>query len=129
MTAEQSFDRRIKKFLHEQPNSDASKTILKIEKLYPGFKSYYALFDDFLYKLGLVMNAQIIVNKNYKTIGYIPSIKYYPENLLNEEPRIEKLISELSPLSLESSYEFLAKEILYRIMKVRDLNSIIMNKN
>lgn len=125
MTSEQAFNQRIKKFLLEEPESTASKTIRRIEKFNPNFNSYYQLFDDFAFELGLGMIASEIVNKNYKTIGYIPSIKYYLDNPLNEEPRIDKLISESLPLSLNKCYEFLAKELLYRIMNISNLETVI----
>lgn len=128
MTSEQAFSRRIKKFLSEQPESNASQTIRKIEILNPNFNTYYGLFDDFAFKLGLGIIAIEIVNKNYKTIGYIPSIKYYPDNLLNEEPRTDRLISEASPLRLNKSYEYMAKELLYRIMRVPNLEELILEK-
>lgn len=124
MTPEQAFSRRIKKFLSEQPESNASKTIRQMEQLNPHFTSYYGLFDELAYKLGIGMIAAEIVNRNYKTIGYIPSIKYYPDNLLDEEPRTKPLISESSPLSLNKCHEYLAKEVLYRIMRVPDLGII-----
>ena len=128
MTPEQSFNKRINRFLIEQPESNASKTIRQIELLNPGFKSYYGLFDDFAFKLGVSINADEIGNKNHKTIGYIPSITYHSNNLLKEEPRDHRLISEVSPLSLNKCFDYLAKELLYRIMRVPDLDKVIMGK-
>lgn len=128
MTAEQSFNKRIKRFLSEQPQSDASDIIRQVEKQNPDFTSHYELFDDFVFKLGLRILVQEIVSKNHKTIGYIPSIEYYPNNLLKEEPRVAKLVSKLSPLSLNKSYEYLAKELLYRLMRVSDFNALILGK-
>lgn len=125
MTPEQSFNRRIKRFLTEQPQSTASTTIRQVVMLNPGHKNYYSLFDSFSFRLGIGIIAQGIINKNGKTIGYVPSIKYYPGNSLKEEPRVESLISETAPLSLSRCYEYLAKELLYRIMRVPDLNSLI----
>lgn len=128
MTSEQVFSKRIKKFLTDQPESSASQTIRKIERSNPNFNSYFTLFDHFAFKLGIGVFANEIVDKNYKTIGYIPSIKYYPDNLLNEAPRTVGLISEASPCSLNKSYECMAKELLYIIMRVPNLEELTMEK-
>ncbi|TPN87400.1 hypothetical protein [Aquimarina algicola] len=122
---EQAFNSRIKKFLREQPESNASKKILEIEKFDPQFQSYYQLFDELTYELGLRIVALERPSKTGKTIRYIPSIKYFPDNLLNEEPRVDKLINEVSPLSLSKCYKHLAKELIYIIMKVSNLEEII----
>ena len=126
MTVEQAFDKRIQKFLDEQPNSSASKTIRQIERSNPSFKSFYILFDDFTYKLGIEMIARDVVNERTgKILGYIPCIKYSSNKFLNEKPRVEPLIDSEFPLNLIDCYEYLAKELLYRIMRIQDLDELI----
>lgn len=125
MTSSQAFNRKIKTILTEHPESGATRTIRKIENLNPNCISYYRLFDDFGFKLGIGMITNGIVDRHYEVIGYIPSIKYYPHNVLGEEPRTYELFSDASPMSLNKCYEHLAKAIVYRIMSIPDFESVL----
>ncbi len=130
MTTKQAFDKRIKRFLKEQPTSTASRIIRKIENQNPNHDSYYSLFDNFSFEIGLGIIAKEVVNrKTDKTIGYIPFLKYYSDNILNEKPRVVSLTSCSSPLSLNQCYDYLAKELLYRIIRIENLDTIITEKN
>lgn len=126
MTPEQAFNRRIKKFLSENPESTASKKIKILEKFNPKFQSYYELFDSLLLELGISMIIDEKVTKKSRTIGYIPSLEYHTGNMLKEKSGVVQLINENSPLSLNKCYDNLAKNLLYRLMKVPNLEQLIM---
>lgn len=127
MTGEQAFENRIKRFLKEQPDSTASITIKKLESYYPNFRSYYSLFDEFSFRLGIgIIAKEVVGSKTNKTIGYVPCLKYYADNLLKEEPRVEPLVSGTTPLKLNHCYDYLAKELLYRIMRIQNLEAFML---
>ena len=87
------------------------------------------MFDSFSFSLGLgILAVEIVGGRNDKTLGYLPYIKYYPGNKLGEEPRQHQLISTASLLKLNQCYSYLAKELLYRLMRVDNIEELIEKK-
>lgn len=128
MRPQDAFEKRIKKFLIEQPDSSATATILKIKNCLPKSGSYYNLFDDFCNRLGFgFVNDELVNEKNDKTIGFYPLIKYYPNNILNEPAGEKQLVNVNSPVNEKLSYEILAKQVVYRIMEIPNLDEVIAN--
>lgn len=126
MTAEKAFNGKINQFLIEQPKSLASETINKIKRFYTNKSSYYSMFDDIVFKLGIeIIPQEVVDDKTEATLGYIPIIQYNRENKLKEQPHNELLISQNSPMPLFDCYEYLAKKLLYRIMKISNLDELI----
>lgn len=126
MTPEKSFNREINHILQEQPDSTAACTIRKVEQSKPNFKNHYALFDEFAFELGLGIVAHPVFNaKTDKLLGYIPIIKYYPNNKMGETPKEDNLDTYTTYKELNDCYAFLAKELLYRIMRITNLDELI----
>lgn len=75
MNEAEIFNKRIRTFLKEQPDSSASNLIKRIIESFGQSNNYHTIFDDFTYRIGLGFFNDEIVNKNYKTIGYIPCLK------------------------------------------------------
>lgn len=91
-----------------------------------GIHSYYAVFDNFSFKIGLsIVTSHVSDEKTGDSMGFIPYIRYLPNNLLEEEPRDQNLIGHSSPLNLSDCYSLLAKELLYVIMRIKDLENVI----
>ncbi len=127
MKVEYIFNKEIKSFFVEVPNSDATEVIRKIESTDPNYTSYYSLFDDFAFKLGIGFLAIPVENeKTGRLYGYYPAFNFYPDNIINEKPRCKTLVEPESPMTIRQVYSFLAKELLYRIMRVRNLDYIIL---
>ncbi|HCQ16826.1 MAG TPA: hypothetical protein DIU20_11220, partial [Cryomorphaceae bacterium] len=80
--------------------------------------------DDFAYRLGISIQAiEVTDQKSGKVKGYLPCLKYYPNNPLNEESRLDHLTS--NTLKENKCYELLAKELLYRIMRIKDIEKLL----
>lgn len=126
MTAEKAFNNRIDVFLNEDPKSSASLLVQKILNKYPHNNNYHTALDNFCLRIGLrFLNKEILNNKS-KTIGYIPYFKYSPHNLLNEEPRIEELVEKDNPMSSKGANTFLAKELVYKLMRVKNIEELLV---
>lgn len=122
MIPEQAFNSTINQFFIEQSHSHAADTIRKIKTFYPNKSNYYLMFDDLTSILGIDISTQIVGDrKTDETIGFLPIIRYRRDNKLNEEPREDYIQGKDSPMPLADCYEHLAKEILYRIMRIPDL--------
>lgn len=118
------FNKEIKHYLTNDLDTSYSNTIKLICKLYPNTNNYHTIFDSFTFRMGMGMLA-IPVYKGEKNIGYLPKLKYYPNNLFKKEPGVEDLINNVSPVRLNQAYTCLAKESLYRIARVKELEEII----
>lgn len=117
MNEDQIFNKRIEQFLKEQPDSNASLLIKLLIDSYPQYQNYHTIFDDFCHKIGLGFCAVESTKSNY----YVPTFKYYPDNKLKEDPREEPLINRNLPISYQKTITFLAKEVVYRLMRVRNI--------
>jgi hypothetical protein len=125
LSPEDAFNKRIKMILKEQ--SGSSKVIEKISRAFPDQKSYYSLFDDIGYKLGIGIVAQSVYKgESDRLLGYIPHLKYYPENPLGERPRDFALNGDTDrPLKLNEAYSLMAKELIYRIAGIPNLDELL----
>lgn len=128
MTDEQIFNKRIGQFLKEQPNSNASKLIREIVAEYPNYKSYFSIFDDLTFRLGMGFLNTAVLNESDKIIGYVPQFKFYPENLISEKDEITDLVSSAHPMTRKGSMTFLTKEVVYKLMRIKNLNELIKVK-
>jgi len=124
MQKDKIFNKCIDLFLKEQPDSSASQFIKLIIDSHPQYRNYHTIFDDLCYKIGLGFYGVESIKKNY----YIPVFKYYPDNILEEEPREEFLINKNYPISFKKVYTYLAKEIVYRLMRIKNINQILNNQ-
>lgn len=84
MNAARAFNKKIKKFLKEQPDSIPSNIIRKVISVYPEGKCYYEIFDDFSYYMGINLSYQPLLNRNNNIKGYIPLLKYHDDNAWNK---------------------------------------------
>ncbi len=130
MNPESIFNNTIKKFLKEGEKGNNAQLINEVMRLNSNYKSlgYFAIFDDFCFRLGFGFFLQGIIDKNEKIIGYIPSFKYYPDNSLGEDPREEPIKSE-TPISMEVGYKIMAKEVVYKLRRIIDLEELIRSDN
>lgn len=83
---------------------------------YPNHSSLYGKIDSLFSEFGIGMVLEDIYKSDGETfLGYRPYIKYYPKNILNENPRLQ-LIYDSSNLYLErgAAYRDLIKAILYK---------------
>ena len=127
MIHEESFNNGVIQFLNDDPNSDYSKLLKNIQKIYPQKKSFYSLLDSLVYELGFdFLTIPIEVHKGADK--YIPCFRYYKRNELGEQERIQKLIDDDSAMSIKEVYSFLGKETVYRLMRIPDLEVFIHKK-
>ena len=98
--------------------------IKKIEQKYTNSKDYYSILDSIAFKAGIGILSIPVLDNNNKDLGFQPHIKYYPDNLLLEIPRTESL-AHGNFMPLDKCYEFLAKELLYRLIRIENIDEIL----
>lgn len=96
------------------PNNKMLNLLDEFKKL-KRYKTYEGALDAFAFKFGLGMVCPPLENSKGKFVGYVPMIKYYPDNALNFQNETEKFTPNKS---LGKCYEYLTKEIIYRLMRV-----------
>lgn len=113
--------------LAESGASDTVK-LIKNAKFYSRYNWDYCNFlDSFAYELGLgFSNIPVFHEMKDNIIGYFPTLRFYPENVFNEQVRDVELSTEF--LSLKLSSKILAKEVLYQIMRFDNLEKLINGK-
>lgn len=128
MKTETVFNKRIQEFLDEGSEGNNAQLINSIINLKPNYKnlSYYTVLDDFCLKLGLGFFEQKIIDNKDKVLGYVPSFKYYNNNLLREFPR-EEPINSNTPIPLSNAFKTMAKEVVYRLRRVSNLRELMEN--
>ena len=114
-TPSEIFKKKKKKILNDQPNSSTAEFIKRIQAS-RSYSTYYSLFDDLSFRIGLTILAIPIIDNDNRTISYQPVMKYYPHNKLNEEPRNQKLSD--NNLNYDNCHSLLAKELIYRIQRI-----------
>lgn len=127
LSPEEAFNKQIAKMLKEQPFGSA-RVVIKIAEKFPGQKSYYALLDNFAYgKLRIGFGtSSVFKGDTDRHLGYIPLLKYYPDNPLGENPRDYQLINDFEkPLGLDKAYALIAKELVYRIAQIPNLDELL----
>lgn len=127
LSSEDAFNKQIAKMLKEQPLGSAL-VVKKIAEKFPGHKSYYALLDDVAYsKLRIGFGTSpVFKGDTDRHLGYIPWLKYYPDNPLGENPRDYQLDYDFEkPLDLGKSYARIAKELVYRIARIPNLEELL----
>lgn len=124
MIPEKAFNRKIQSYLNEIPNSSASDTIRFIQSQSNRNVGFYGMFDDFAFKLGLNFNAVPFYNeRNDKLMGYIPYLVFSNENKFGIEKGEQRISS--TPIKLDKCYEMIAKEVLYKIQAIPNLEKVI----
>ena len=107
--------------------SNASKTIINIKKFNVYNLDFCNFFDDFCFGIGLGFeNIAVYAEKTDKLLGYIPRLKFYPENIFQETETYIDLTN--SVLDIKSSSKLLAKETLYKIMRGENFENYIKEK-
>ncbi|WP_282126249.1 hypothetical protein [Marinifilum flexuosum] len=120
-----SFEKRIERFLQEQPESDAAKIILKLKQQYPHHKTFYDIFDSFYFKIGGNFGTQNLFIENLNKEYYTPYIQFAKGNPLNL-PEGKRLLYDPNSLLLEDvCYRVLAKELVYTLLKVKEIEQYI----
>ncbi|RKE02409.1 hypothetical protein [Marinifilum flexuosum] len=120
-----SFEKRIERFLQEQPESDAAKIILKLKQQYPHHKTFYDIFDSFYSKIGGIFGTQTLFIENSNKEYYTPYIQFAKGNPVNL-PEGKRLLYDPSvPFSEEECYSKLAKKIVYTLLTVKDIEQYI----
>lgn len=128
-TQQDAFNKEITDTLKYHPNTDMSKTINIIKQINPNSNNYYSLFDNACYKMGMDMMAVEYADiKTDKTLGYIPTFRFYKDNMFREKPSNQELVSSNSPMKLDDCYAFLAKHSLYRLMHIANLDELLNTK-
>lgn len=110
MNPEAIFNDRIQEFLNEGTEGNNAQLIHYILDSNPYYKtqSYYAVLDDFCFRLGLGFFVQEIVDAKDISLGYVPMLKYYNDNLLLEAPR-EEPVNSKTPIPEGKAYRMIAK--------------------
>lgn len=80
---------------------------------------FYSLFDNLGSKLGMAWIAKPVSNKNYTILGYIPIIRYNPDNIVNETPGDFKLCENY--VSMNECYRCLANAFTYKLMEMKNI--------
>jgi len=107
------FRKKVKEISLSNPSCVAIKGLenyMKKRKL----NDYYLGLDEYAYTLGIGFMAIEVVDRNEKTLGYRPYLKYYPQNIFGYEKEMSPLILEHFQ-SLKDCYKYLAKELIYKI--------------
>lgn len=121
-----SFNKRIERFLIEQPDSRSSVIINKLKSYYPNMDTYFDIYDTFFFELNVSFeNLPIYIDESEKVYSYIPVINYSEGNLLNEKPRKEKLYDDNCKISFDKCYEYLAKALTYRLVRIENFPKLI----
>lgn len=128
MNHEQAFSLKIKNLINAQPKSSLAQLIEQLTENDKKARNYFELLDQFARKLGLEIRATEILNKNGNVSGYIPAFNYLPINAFGHKTGLNVLISHDSTLSINKCYTLLAKELIYKIMLLPDLENQIARR-
>lgn len=123
MHPEENFDQEIAELLKEHPKSPTSDVIIAVTALYDPSSSYFLMFKDTAYRLGIEISIEKRTDKKNKKQGFVPVMKYTALNKIDEEPREEELSKR--PLSTAKAYSILADKVVKRFMEIEDLEEKI----
>jgi len=117
----ESFNRFIKGMFEQNP-SDKTLAVIENFRQKGNYKDYYTALDS----LGLRVGVEYLVQPVWEeesgdTISYIPSIKLHKDNPLTGKFEIIEF-SELK--SVNKAYEYVAKEQVYRLMNIPNLEEL-----
>ena len=119
-----SFNKEVINLISLYPE-DETLELIKRYKESKRYKDYYMTLDSLGFKIKfsyLVVFGTTEKNKN----TFIPCVKFYPKNPFGEEPRTVELVeNDNSFKSLNKCYSYLAKEYIYRLMKLENLKNLI----
>lgn len=124
MKSEQIFNRRIAKFLKEQPETSISHFIQRIMSSSSSSKNYYSAIKDLADKVGLKFFAEEVSRGRY-----LPYFKYDKDGLSKREStdsNKEYLLSEVSPMTFNDVITYLASEVIYKLRRVKNIEKIIL---
>jgi len=123
-----AFNKKIQTIVRENPVGTSAMALSKISKYFPNQKNYYNLLDDVGFTLGIGFGALTVFKGNSdKILGHDPVLKFYPDNVFRENPGATKslLYQFEKPLNLNESYARLAKELIYKISGIPDLDHVL----
>ena len=115
-----AFNKKIESLI-DGGNNTAFSMIKQLKDEFSNYPDYYSMLDSLSYRLGFGLIAQEYADaKTGKTLGYIPLLKYYPDNKFGEVPGLENLGAE-EPLKLKDCYGVLAKACLYKMTQLTNI--------
>lgn len=124
MEPRNEFNKEIEDFINQNPNSNHSQLIKLIRKKYRGKMDDYSRIDTISGNLGFRIFTEEI--EIFKITRYQPKIKINPENKLLFDPKTITFMTDNSaPTDLNGSYKVLAKESIYLLGRVRDIEKLI----
>lgn len=124
MKSEQIFNRRIAKFLREQPDASSTHFIQKVMSNATSPKDYYSTIKDLADKVGLKFFAEEVSRGRY-----LPYFKYDKKGLLKGEitdSDKEYIISDVPPMTFNNVITYLASEVVYKLKDVKNIEEIIL---
>ena len=117
MKAEYYFNKKIKTYLNED---STFKEIIEFIVKYYKSDNYYIIFDKIGQDLGFSFFSAITDNNKF-----VPTLSFEPNNKLNKEVETEMLYEYCD---LKTSYEIMAKEVLYLLLRY-NLKKFLINKS
>jgi hypothetical protein len=130
-----AFNKRIADYKTKSQNPLFAEVVNIVVARFKGgrihLKNYYYIFDSVLVDIGVHFNVIPYYKDEYseKVIGYLPLIRYCDNNKINQEPREEYLVDRNNFYKSERKcWAFLAKELVYMLMRVDDLEEKLDEK-
>ncbi len=115
------FNRTIDLFIQEHPISSFSRTVALCKDYFPRYHNdYYQMFDSINFRLGITWVTNDIGNNQYA-----PKLIIEDSNILNLKPGVLKEVDEDTPISLEECYVFIAKELIYSLQALSNLEQVL----
>jgi hypothetical protein len=116
------FNKTIKRMLKDNPSNKTLNTI-EVYRKKKLSRDYYSMLDFVGTRVGLEFLVQPVFNESAdKVTSYIPSIKIHPNKSKTGKAEIEEL-TEFK--SIKKAYEYMAKEYVYRLMRIENLADFI----
>jgi hypothetical protein len=116
------FNRSIKELFRLNPSNKTLTIIEDFRKRF-GFKDYYQTLDSLGFKVGVEYLVQQVWDEERSCVhSYIPSLKLHTNNPLTGKFEIIEL-SEFK--SINKAYGYTAKEQVYRLMEISNLEKFI----
>lgn len=119
------FEKRIKRFLNEQPHSNSSRIIKSMRQNLTWSGSYYALYDNLFCSLGVNFGLNCISTEKSTRETYSVFIRFSEENHLKEKSKVVEYYTE--GRSWKLCQEKLAKELTYFLLRIDNLKELINN--
>lgn len=118
------FNKSIKKMYEQMPTDITLGVIEKYRRTW-NYLDYYQTLDRLGFKLGIEYVVQQVFNEDEGEVSFVPSIKLQKDNPLNGQFEVIEL-REFK--SVAKAYSYIAKEFVYRLMNIRDLENCITSR-